>query len=75
MILNPSSLDQNASSHETVVTPAGHLPKDRVTHVGPGLVIRRNPDGTYTTVQQQLPAKPGNKAPTAPTAPKGNDDE
>jgi len=52
MIPDPPSLDQKTGTpQETVVTPAGRLPKDQVMHVGPGQSIRRNPDGTYTIIK------------------------
>ena len=59
MIVDPPSIDQKSEiQQDTVVTPAGRLPKDQVTHVGPGQSIRRNQDGTYTIIKEHPPAKP-----------------
>jgi hypothetical protein len=67
MIPDPPGPDQNSGvSQETVVTPAGRLPKDKVTHVGPGQSIRRNPDGTYTIIKEQPPAKPEHEGTSNP---------
>jgi hypothetical protein len=33
-----------------VITPGGPRPREQVHPVGPGEVLRRNPDGTYTVV-------------------------
>jgi len=54
VIPDTPNLDQNnGNMQETVITPAGRLPKDRMKHVGPGQIIRRNKDGTYTVVKTQ----------------------
>jgi hypothetical protein len=64
---NPPSIDQQSGTpQETVVTPAGRLPKDQVTHVRPGQSVRRNPDGTYTIIQERPPAKPEHEGPNDP---------
>ena len=67
MIPDLPNLDQKSwTPQETVVTPAGRLPKDQVTHVGPGQSIRRNSDGTYTIIKEQPPAKPEDKGSSDP---------
>jgi hypothetical protein len=35
---------------ETVITPAGPVPRDKVRKVKPGEVVIRNPDGSYSVV-------------------------
>jgi hypothetical protein len=67
MIPDPPNPDQNSGkAQETVVTPAGRLPKDRVTHVPPGYVIRYNKDGTYTVIKEEHPpTKPEEASPNS----------
>jgi hypothetical protein len=56
MIPDPPHIEQNSEKpQETVVTPAGRVPKDRVKHVKPGQVIHRSPDGTYSVVPEEPP--------------------
>lgn len=38
-----------------VITPGGPRPADQVHPVGPGQVVRRNPDGTYSVVPDTTP--------------------
>lgn len=37
---------------DLVITPAGPVPKERVSRVGPNQIVRRNKDGTYTIVDK-----------------------
>lgn len=54
----PAGTPSSDKSEEKVITPAGRLPKDRVSHVTPGQIIRRNDDGTYSIIERQTPNKP-----------------
>ena len=38
-----------------VITPGGPRPAEQVHPVGPGEVVRRNPDGTYSVVPDTPP--------------------
>jgi hypothetical protein len=38
-----------------VITPGGPRPAEQVHPVGPGQVVRRNPDGTYSVVPDTTP--------------------
>jgi hypothetical protein len=38
---------------DTVITPAGPLPKDRVHEVGPDETVVRNTDGSYSVVRKR----------------------
>jgi hypothetical protein len=40
---------------DMVITPAGPMPKQIVQPVGPNETVRRNEDGTYTTVPNPNP--------------------
>ncbi len=44
---------EKEQEQEIVITPAGPMPKNRVHHVGPGQVVRRNEDGTYSVVPRE----------------------
>jgi len=41
------------TSDDLVITPAGPRRKSQVHPVKPGETIRRNPDGTYTTIPKK----------------------
>jgi hypothetical protein len=45
--------EADEEKQEVVITPAGPMPKDRVHPVGPGQVVRRNEDGTYSVVPKE----------------------
>ncbi len=52
---NQEHKDKNKNEEENqeiVTTPAGPMPREKVHHVKPGQVVRRNPDGTYTVVDK-----------------------
>lgn len=45
--------EEDEKEQEIIITPAGPMPKDRVHHVGPDQVVRRNEDGTYSVVPKE----------------------
>jgi hypothetical protein len=53
----PSTEPPKDRTEDTVITPAGRLPRDRVTHVPPGHHIRRNDDGTYSIIEDDAEHK------------------
>jgi hypothetical protein len=59
------SIDRPADGEEDpVVTPGGPHPRNKVHHVRPGEAVRRNQDGTYTIVPNDVPAPPEPKPKT-----------
>jgi hypothetical protein len=50
---NDKPTDQQPKDDENrgpVITPGGPRPREQVHPVGPGEMVRRNPDGTYSVV-------------------------
>jgi hypothetical protein len=47
--------DKDKDKQDLVITPRGPMPRDKVHRVGPGEVVRRNQDGTYSVVPQEPP--------------------